>query len=156
VSWNDDVAPICVLFHATIAQSQVQLSVSPANGDVRALCEAHTLPHVVKVEARRRDRLARAAKRRTCASAQPTVHRRNKRVASASPGEAIASSTPARSEHQDRPHRHRLRSSNRIISLSNQLPVCNLIFFYQHHRNARVCPPGPGPATWSRVPARGN
>jgi hypothetical protein len=59
VGWND-VAPIYVLFHATNAQSQVQLSVSPANGDVRALCEAHKLPHVVEDEAQRRDRLARS------------------------------------------------------------------------------------------------
>jgi hypothetical protein len=33
-------------------------------------------------------------------------------------------------QHQDRQHRHRLCSSNRIISLSNQLPIYKLIFFY--------------------------
>jgi hypothetical protein len=69
----------------------------------------------------------KAAKRCTCASARPTVH---------SP------------QHQDRQHRHRLRSSNRTISLSNQLPIYKLIFFYQHHINARAAPPGPGPASW--------
>jgi hypothetical protein len=83
----------------------------------------------------------KAAYLRICSTDRP--QREQTRRIRFTGGGAIASSTPARSEHQDRPHRHRLRSSNRIISLSNQLPVCNLIFFYQHHRNARVCPPGP-------------
>jgi hypothetical protein len=62
VRWND-VAPIYLLFHATNAKSQVQLSVSPSSSsDVLAMCEAHKLPHVVEDEAERQDRLARSPK----------------------------------------------------------------------------------------------
>lgn len=46
VTW-DAVAPIYVLFHATNARDQAELSVDPQNIDLVALCRKHRLPHVI-------------------------------------------------------------------------------------------------------------
>jgi hypothetical protein len=46
-SW-DHIAPIYVLFHATTARDQVELSIDPDNAELIAFCTYHKLRHVVE------------------------------------------------------------------------------------------------------------
>jgi hypothetical protein len=49
VSW-DDVAPIHILFYATNARYQVELSIDPQNTELIRFCEQHELSHSVETE----------------------------------------------------------------------------------------------------------
>jgi hypothetical protein len=49
VSW-DDVAPIYILFHATTARPQIELSIDPKNEALIKLCQEHKLSHSAETE----------------------------------------------------------------------------------------------------------
>jgi hypothetical protein len=53
----DDVAPIHLLFYATNARDQVELSIDPQNSRLISMCEEHKLHHVVETESVMTERL---------------------------------------------------------------------------------------------------
>ncbi|KAL7571969.1 hypothetical protein ACA910_001630 [Epithemia clementina (nom. ined.)] len=55
----DACAPMYMLFHASSARNQLQISLPPGNTTIRALCDKHKLPYVVETEAELQQRVDR-------------------------------------------------------------------------------------------------